>query len=532
MQEWPLTTDKLLEHAAKWHGEREVVSRVGNALERTTYSAVHAAAKRLSNALRARRMWMGDRVATLAMNSAAHLQAWYAITGIGCICHTLNPRLPDEQLRYIVNHAEDRLVLADAAFAPLLARLLPHCPTLEQVVFFDGVPDDPALGVPTLDVREFIEGQTAVCDWGRFDESLAAGLCYTSGTTGSPKGVLYSHRSNFLHTLTTLQADVFGFSVRDVILPVVPMYHANAWAITFSAPAVGAKLVLPGASLQGAALHELIESENVSVAAGVPTVWFGYLAHLAQIAAKPSSLKRVIVGGAACPERLVRDLAALDVEVLHAWGMTEMSPVGGAGSLPPELAGLSFEAQIPWRIKQGRSPCGVDLKLVDAGLEPLPHDGCAAGRLHVRGPGVVARYFRDDREILDKEGYFDTGDIATIDAFGFMRIVDRAKDLIKSGGEWISSLEIENAVLMHEDVAMAAVVGRPHPKWGERPVMYLQLNPGRSQAPEDFLAFLKGRIASWWVPDEVVLLGTLPVGSTGKVDKQALRARDEPSAGD
>jgi fatty-acyl-CoA synthase len=524
MQSWPLTTDKFLDHAAKWHANREVISRTGaHGIERTNYGAVHAAAKRLSNALRGHGIRQGDRVATLAMNSAAHLQAWYAITGIGGICHTLNPRLSVDQLIYIVNHAEDRLIFADAAFGPLVCRVLQHAPSVERVVYLDRYPADADLDVPAVDLSEFAGGQGTSCDWGGFDEGLAAGLCYTSGTTGNPKGVLYSHRSNFLHTLTTLQADVFGFSVRDVILPAVPMYHANAWAITFSAPVVGAKLVLPGAALHGAALHELIVSEGVTVAAGVPTVWLGYVEWLAQQAPESTTLKRVVVGGAACPERLVREFDALGIDVVHAWGMTEMSPVGGACSLPPEIAGLPRDQQMPWRIKQGRSPCGVDLKLLGPAQDTLPHDGKAVGRLLVRGPGVVARYYRGDRDVVDEEGYFDTGDIATIDPFGFLRITDRAKDMIKSGGEWISSIDIENAVLLHDDVALAAVVGRPHPKWGERPILYLQLHSGRSGSPEDFLAFLRSRIASWCLPDAVIFTDRLPLGSTGKVDKHALR---------
>jgi fatty-acyl-CoA synthase len=526
MQSWALTTDKFLEHAAKWHADREIVSRTAaDGIVRTNYGAVHAGAKRLSNALRGYGIRQGDRVATLAMNTAAHLQSWYAITGIGSICHTLNPRLSADQLTYIVDHAEDRLILADAAFAPLLSRLLPRTPSVERVVYLDRPPADVYLDVPAGGLDDFTRGADTSCIWGAFDEGLAAGLCYTSGTTGRPKGVLYSHRSNFLHTLTTLQADVFGFSVRDVIMPVVPMYHANAWAMSFSAPAVGAKLVLPGASLLASALHELVQSEGVTVAAGVPTVWLGYLEWLAQQAPASTTLKRVIVGGAACPERLVRTFDALGIEVIHAWGMTEMSPVGGACSLPPEIAGLPPDQQMPWRIKQGRSPCGVDLKLLGRANEILPHDGETAGRLLVRGPGVVARYYRAERDSLEDDGYFDTGDIATIDAFGFMRITDRAKDMIKSGGEWISSIDIEKAVLLHDDVAMAAVVGRPDPKWGERPVLYLQLHAGRSGRAEDFRAFLRSRIASWCVPDTVIFTDGLPLGSTGKVDKQALRER-------
>lgn len=531
MQDWPLTTDKLLDHAAKWHGGREVVARQADGtIGRKSYAEVHRNAKRLSNALLAAGVQQGDRIATLAMNGVEHLEVWYGIGGIGAVCHTLNPRLFEAQLIYIVNHAGDRLLFSDGAFAPILERILPECPTVERVVFLSAPPAEVDLPVAHDGIAAFIEGHGEQCAWGEFDERTAAGLCYTSGTTGNPKGVLYSHRSNFLHTMMTLQADMFGFTVRDVVLPVVPMYHANAWGITFSAPAVGATLAMPGAQLDGASLYDLMEQEGVTVAAGVPTVWLGLLQHLTEHGLRPRSLERVIIGGAACPERLIRGLAALDIEPAHAWGMTELSPLGVVGTLTPEVAALPFDAQMPWRIKQGRSPCGLDLKLVGEEGETLPHDGAATGALRVRGPAVASAYYGDDRHILDEGGYFDTGDIATIDEQGFMRITDRAKDIIKSGGEWISSQEIENVALLHPKAALAAVIGMPDEKWGERPLLFVQLRPGETATAREFLEFLTGRLARWWVPDEVIFVDPIPLGATGKVDK--MRLRSSPPTGD
>jgi fatty-acyl-CoA synthase len=526
MQDWPLTTDKVIDHAARWHGHREVVSRrPDGSLGRATYAQVRRDANRLSNALLARGVQPGDRVATLAMNGVEHLAAWYAISGIGAVCHTLNPRLFDEQLVFIANHAENRLVLADAAFAPILDRILPRCPTVERVILLSAPSERPTLPVPWETYDEALDGMSDACAWGGFDERTAAGLCYTSGTTGDPKGVLYSHRSNMLHTFMTLQVDVFGFGVRDVVLPMVPMYHANAWGIAFAAPAVGARLVMPGAALDGASLHALFEAEQVTIAAGVPTVWIGLVQHLQAAGLRVPSLKRAIVGGAACPERLIRDLRELGVEPTHLWGMTEMSPVGTAAALTPEIAVKDFDAQMPWRVRQGRPPLGVDLRLVGEDGEEIPRDGRASGALRVRGPAVASAYYRRPADaMVDAQGGFDTGDIATVEDQGFMQITDRAKDIIKSGGEWISSIEVENAALMHPAAALAAVIGEPHDRWGERPVLYVQLKPDRNATAEQFQALLKKSVASWWVPERVVFIEQIPVGATGKVDKKRLRA--------
>lgn len=522
MQDWPLTTDRIVAHAARWYGESEVVWRGGDGLlRRHTYAEIRAGAARLTNALRAFGIVPGDRIATLAMNGVEHLEAWYAITGMGAVCHSLNPRLFSEQIAWIINHAEDRLIFADAAFSDLVAKILPGCPTVERVIFIDGDPEVVASDWSTL--AAFREGQSEDCAWGGFDELTAAGLCYTSGTTGDPKGVLYSHRSNFLHTLTTVQPDVFNISMRDSVLAVVPMYHANAWALTYAAPLVGAKLVLPGPRLDSESILDLMDREQVTVTAGVPTVWLSLLQYLEQTGRRPATLERVIVGGAACPETLLRGFAELDIEVVTAWGMTELSPVGGVGVMTPAVLRLPFEEQIPVRLKQGRSPCGVEIKLVGDDGKGVPHDGRSAGVLRVRGPAVASGYYRLDRPVLDEDGFFDTGDIATIDPQGFMRITDRVKDIIKSGGEWISSIDVENAATDHPAVAIAAVIAVPHERWGERPRLCVELKPNQAASADELLDFLRPKLARWWLPDEVIFFDRMPVGATGKIDKKALR---------
>jgi fatty-acyl-CoA synthase len=501
---------------------------------RTTYAEVRARAKQLSHALQEFGIAPGDRVATLAWNSGRHLEAWYGIMGIGAVCHTLNPRLHPDQLCWIIRHAGDRVILADIGFAPLLIPALEAQggAGVERLVFLSDAAHRPAeAGGDVLMYEDWIarrpttEAQGAPA-WGRFGEETACGLCYTSGTTGDPKGVLYSHRSNVLHTFITLQADIMGLSANDVVLPIVPMFHANAWGMAFSAPAVGAKLVMPGPRLDGAAVHELLETEGVTFSAAVPTVWQGLLQHLDSSGARLSTLKRVVIGGAACPEVLIRRFwDDYGVEVRHAWGMTETSPVGTTATPGPDLQGQSFDAQMPWRMRQGRPPLGIELKLSDDGDRRLAEDGRTAGRLMVRGPTVARAYFGREGEVLDGEGYFDTGDIAVMDAGGAIQITDRAKDVIKSGGEWISSIEIETLVMGHPEVALAAVIGVPHPKWDERPLLLVQLKPGASAEPGEFKAWLEGRIARWWMPDEVLLVDEVPLGATGKIDKKRLRAR-------
>jgi fatty-acyl-CoA synthase len=518
MQDWPLTVDRILDHARTWHGGREIVTRaLDGRVERETYADAATRARRLSNALLARGVGFGDRVATLALNTARHFEAWYATMGLGVVCHTVNPRLHPDQLAYVLNHAGDRLVLADPVFAPILAAVLPRAPVVEQVVWLGDAAPAGAAGVA---YEAFVAGQPEACAWGGFDEGTAAGLCYTSGTTGEPKGVLYSHRSNVLHTLIALQADVMDLSARDVVLAVVPMFHANGWGLPFSCPAVGAKLVLPGARLDPASLVELIEAEGVTFSAAVPTVWGALLQHLDATGRRLSTLKRVVIGGASCPPALIQGFQDRHgIEVRHGWGMTETSPLGVVNASGPEAPDPGR------RFKQGRPPFGFELRVVDEAGRALPHDGASAGRLQARGGAVAAGYFGCDEAILDAEGWFDTGDLASLDPAGFMQITDRAKDVIKSGGEWISSQAIEAVIAAHAKVELCAVIGLPHPTWGERPLLAVKLRAGEAAEPAELLALLDGRIARWWTPDEVVFVDDIPLGATGKVDKKHVRAR-------
>jgi len=527
MQDWPLTVDKILDHAKNWHPNREVVTRsVEGPIERTTYGAIHARAKRVSNALKAWGVQPGDRVATLAWNTADHIETWYGIMGIGAVCHTLNPRLFPEQLVYIINHAGDRIIFVDLTFVPLLDAILPHCPSVERVVVMTDPDHMPQTKLPVVECYETVLEQSSEdIEWGGFDEQTACGLCYTSGTTGNPKGVLYSHRSNFIHTLLGLQSTVLGATPKEVILPVVPMFHANAWGIAFGGPAAGSKLVMPGARMDGPAIYELLETEGVTFSAAVPTVWQGLLNHLRENKLKLSTVTRVLIGGAAVPESMIRAFHdEFGVEVLQGWGMTETSPIGTLSNMTPELAALPFEEQLKWRIKQGTPPLGVELKLKNYAGQEMPHDGSTYGRLMIKGPTIARAYFRDEGgEILDTEGFFDTGDVSTIDDHGFMQITDRAKDVIKSGGEWISSIEIENLAVGHPKVALAAVIGAAHPKWDERPVLLIKLKDGEAEDKQEHLDFLQGKIAKWWMPDDVVFLADIPLGATGKIDKKLLR---------
>ena len=535
MQNWPLTVDKLLDHAKQWHPNREIVSRsVEGPIVRTNYAQIHDRSKRMSNALLGMGIKTGDRVATLAWNSARHIEVWYGIMGIGAVCHTLNPRLFPEQLVYIINHAEDRVIFTDLTFLPILEGIIGQCPTVERIVVMTDQDHMPKTGLTIkgaapLALETLIEQNSPDVTWGGFDENRAAGLCYTSGTTGNPKGVLYSHRSNYLHTLFALQADVMALSSKDVILPVVPMFHANAWGIAFSAPAVGAKLVMPGAKMDGASIYELLETEGVTFSAAVPTVWQMLLQHLQATNSKLSTLKRVVIGGSAVPEAIVRAFGDdYGVDVTHAWGMTETSPLGTMSTPTPEIAAMGREEQIAYKLKQGRPCCGVELKLTNDEGARLPHDGKTFGRLKIKGAIIASDYFKHEGgQILDEEGFFDTGDVSTIDQHGFMQITDRAKDVIKSGGEWISSIDIENIAVGHPKAALAAVIGIAHPKWDERPLLLVKLKEGEAGSRDEFLSFLEGKIAKWWTPDDVVFVDDIPLGATGKIDKKVLRLQFE-----
>ncbi|MFN3229033.1 MAG: long-chain-fatty-acid--CoA ligase [Asticcacaulis sp.] len=527
MQAWGLTLDKIITHANTWHPDQEVVTRsVEGPIVRSSYGLIYDRARRISHVLESWGIGLGDRVATLAWNTARHMEVWYGVMGIGAVCHTLNPRLFPQQLAWIINHAEDKVIFTDLTFLPLLDAILPHCPTVKRVVIMTDEWHMPSTSLPGAECYEALLKDAAPdCVWGQFDENTAAGLCYTSGTTGNPKGVLYSHRSNFLHTYMCNQADTLGASIQDTLLPVVPMFHANAWGVAFSGPAVGAKLVMPGAKMDGASIYELLETEKCTLSAAVPTVWQMLLQYLTESGKSLGTLKKVTIGGAAVPESLIRAFhSQYGVQVCHAWGMTETSPLGTVNVLTPEVAALPFDQQVPSLMKQGRPPLGVEMKIEGPDGTKQPHDGKAFGHLKVRGPAVARTYYRAEAEsALDAEGFFDTGDVATLDAQGYMQITDRAKDVIKSGGEWISSIEIENLAVGHPKAILAAVVGVPHPKWDERPLLLVKLKTGETATPAEFQEFLSGKIAKWWMPDDVVFIDEMPMGSTGKIDKKTLR---------
>jgi 3-(methylthio)propionyl---CoA ligase len=528
MQDWPLLCHRIIDHAAACHAARQVVSRsIEGPMHVTTYAALRARALKVAQRLDRDGVQLGDRVATLAWNTWRHLEAWYGILGIGAIYHTVNPRLFPEQIAWIINHAEDRLVMTDLTFVPLLEKMADKLTTVERYIVLTGAGQMPKTtlknAVPYEDWIEEADGDFA---WRSFDENTAAGMCYTSGTTGHPKGVVYSHRSNVLHSLSASASDVIGICSRDVVLPVVPMFHANGWSLALTCPMVGATMIMPGPKLDGASIYELLDRYRVTCTAAVPTVWLMLLQHLEATGAKLPFLKRVVIGGSACPRAMTKAFQdTYGVEVMHAWGMTEMSPLGSVCSLKPEYAGLSGEARLDVQAKQGHAPFLVEMKITDDDGRKLPWDGQTVGRLKVRGPAVARSYYKDDTNILDDEGFFDTGDVTTIDPHGYMHITDRAKDIIKSGGEWISSIDIENFAVGHPAVAEAAVIGVSHPKWGERPLLVVVLKHGQTASKQDLLAFLQDRIAKWWLPDDVVFVDDIPHTATGKIQKTALRER-------
>ena len=528
MQDWPLLCHRIIDHAALNHGERPIVtSSVEGGMYTTSYAEVRARALRLAQRLDRDGIRLGDRVATLAWNTWRHLEAWYGIMGIGAIYHTVNPRLFPEQIVWIINHAQDRLLLLDLTFIPMVEKLADRLPGIERYVVLTDAKHMPATSLPNaVPYEEWIGEADGDFAWKIFNENTAAGMCYTSGTTGNPKGVLYSHRSNVLHGLTANNIDVIGLSSRDVALPVVPMFHANTWSINFTAPISGASLVLPGPKLDGASIYELLDRYRVSCTAGVPTVWLMLLQHLASTGGRLPYLKRIVIGGSSCPRAMAKTFQDVyGVEVIHAWGMTEMSPLGTACTMKPEYAALDGEARLDIQEMQGPSPFVVEMKITDDAGKRLAWDGKTFGRLKVRGPSVARAYYREDGEILDAEGFFDTGDVATIDRYGYMHITDRAKDVIKSGGEWISSIDIENLAVGQPKVAEAAVIGVRHPKWDERPLLVIVLKKDTSATRDEILAFMKGKIASWWMPDEIVFVDEIPHTATGKIQKTVLRER-------
>jgi len=519
MQPYRLTIDKFLDHAAKWFGDREIVEGdSGRVVVRTTYAELRDRSNRLSGALASLGIGLGDRVGTLAWNTRHHFEVYYAAMGMGAICHTLNPRLTVAHLALIINEAEDRVLAVAANLLPVVQQLLPQCPTIRYVIVLDDAPSNISMpdGVQLWPIEELLATRGAPVEWGAFDEETPAGLCYTSGTTGTPKGVLYTHRSNYLHTLRALQADAMALTARDTVLLAVPMFHANGWGIPFLAPAVGATLVLPGRVTDGPSLTRLLREEGVTVSMGVPTVWLGVLDELDRAGGDLPALRRVLVGGATCPAALMRRMEErMGVEVQTSWGMTEVSPMGTVS--PPGAV-----REDPSHC--GRVSMGFDLKLTDAEGVTLPRQRGVVGHLRVKGPAVVARYFKADSDALDEEGYFGTGDLAMIDEAGNLMICGRSKDLIKSGGEWINPAEIEAIVGRHPAVAAAVVIGRPDDKWQERPVLIVELRPGHELDPQALLDTLRGQIADWWLPDEIALIEHMPLAATGKLDKMQLRA--------
>ncbi len=530
MQDQQLLISSLIEFANRFHGDAEIVSRrVEGDIHRYTYRDLTARAKQLANALDGLKLAHGDRVASLAWNGYRHMEMYYGVSGSGRVLHTINPRLHPEQIAWIVNHAEDQVLCFDTSFLPLIQAVHAKCPTVRQWVALcdaDKLPADS--GIPGLVSYEaWIAGQSKNYRWPQLDENTASSMCYTSGTTGNPKAVLYSHRSSVLHAYGAALPDVMNLSARDAVLPVVPMFHVNAWGLPYSAALTGAKVVFPGPALDGKSLYELIEAEGVTFAAGVPTVWQMLLTHMQQGGLKFSHLNRTVIGGSACPPAMIDTFEdTYGVRVLHAWGMTEMSPLGTLGTLKNKHLALPKEQQRKILQKQGRPIYGVDMRIVDSDGRDQPWDGKACGDLLVRGPWILDTYYKGASPLVKDEegrGWFPTGDVATIDPDGYMQITDRTKDVIKSGGEWISSIDIENIAMGHPAVAMAACIGMPHPKWDERPIVAVAKKAGAEVSREELLAFFDGKTAKWQIPDDVVFVDAIPLGATGKMLKTKLR---------
>ena len=530
MQDRPLLISSLIEHAATFHPDAEIVSRLPEGgTHRTTWSGLADTARQVANALQKLGIQQGDRVGTLAWNSYRHLALYYGVSGTGAVLHTVNPRLFPEQIDYIVNHAEDKVIFFDITFAAIVEKLAPALKSVKTFVAMTDRAHMPTIDVPNLlCFDELLAAQSTDYDWPEFDERSASSLCYTSGTTGNPKGVLYSHRSTLLHTLMELAPDTFGISSVETLMLIVPMFHANAWGAPYAAAMVGAKLVLPGPHLDGESVYTLMRDEKVTFSQGVPTVWmmlFQYLDQNPQLDPRQIGVKRIGIGGAAVSRSVLERFEnQFGAEVVQGWGMTETSPIGVISKLLPKHASWSKEDLVKVKLKQGRGVWGVDLKIVDADGQALPWDGVAYGNLYVRGPWIASGYFKGEGgSVLDAEGYFPTGDVATIDSDGFLQLVDRSKDVIKSGGEWISSIDVENAAASHPGVAEAAVIGVSHPKWQERPLLLVVRRAGATVEAKEVLDFLSTRIAKWWLPDEVLFVDSLPHTATGKLLKTKLR---------
>jgi fatty-acyl-CoA synthase len=527
MQDQPLLISSLIEHAARHHAGAEIVSRrTEGDVHRTTYAQAADRARQVANALGRLGLAIGDRVATLAWNGYRHFELYYGVSGSGRVLHTINPRLVPEQVAWIANHAEDQVLCFDMTFLPIVKAIWSKCTTVKHWVALcdaDALPHD--TGIPGLRAyEEWIGNEATSHAWPQLDERSAATLCYTSGTTGNPKGALYSHRSTVLHAYGGAMPDALNLSARDSVLPVVPMFHVNAWGLPYIAAMTGAKLVFPGAALDGKSVYDLIEAEGVTLAAGVPTVWLGLLNHMAQHGLRFSTLNRTVIGGSACPPAMIASFKnEHNVTVLHAWGMTEMSPLGTVCNLKLAQTKLDEAGQMAVLVKQGRAVFGVEMKIVDELGAELPWDGATSGDLLVKGPWIISQYFKGEGGDPLVDGWFPTGDVATIDADGFLQITDRTKDVIKSGGEWISSIDVENIAMAHPAVAMAACIAVPHPKWDERPLLVVMKKPGAEVDAAALLAFYDGKIAKWQVPDDVVFADSIPLGATGKIQKIKLR---------
>ena len=526
----PLLISSLIVHADRHHGDTEIVTRtVEGPIHRYTYRDAHLRSRQLAGALEKLGVNQGDRIGTLAWNTYRHFEIYYAVSGMGAVCHTINPRLFPEQITYIANHAEDTYLFFDLTFVPLMEKLRPLLKSVKGFVVMTDKAHMPDSFADAICYEDLVASHSGDYEWPEFDERTASSLCYTSGTTGNPKGVLYQHRTTVLHAYAECLPDILGLSATDTLLPVVPMFHANAWGLPYACPMIGTKIVLPGAAMDGASLFELLEQEKVTVSAGVPTIWLGLLTHVKQSGARFSSLNRTLIGGSACPPAMIRAFQEeYGVSVLHAWGMTEMSPLGTVCTFKSKHENLDDEEKLTLKNKQGRTLFGVDMKIVDADGNELPWDGKTFGDLLVRGPWIVSEYFRGEGGNplqRDEHGHdwFPTGDVATIDADGYMQITDRSKDVIKTGGEWISSIDLENTAMAHPAIAEAAVISVAHPKWDERPLLLVVKKEGERISRDELLEFYQGKVAKWWIPDDVVFVDELPHTATGKLLKTKLR---------